>query len=158
MYFFEITFYHFYLENQCYFLFEKVIICSRNETKAEEAIKYIKQESGNDSVQFCHLDLASLKVNINSCNSKHKCLKLNFYFTQSVRKCAETLLETEDKIDYLINNAGLIVTEHTLTEDGFEMHIGANHLGHFLFTELVLPLVRKSAASGFHPRYVSTLE
>ena len=65
-------------------------------------------------------------------------------------------METEDKIDYLINNAGLIVTEHTLTEDGFEMHIGANHLGHFLFTELVLPLVRKSAASGFHPRYVST--
>ena len=56
-----------FLENYCYFLFEKVIICSRNETKAEEAIKYIKQESGNDSVQFCHLDLASLKVKY-SCN------------------------------------------------------------------------------------------
>ena len=71
---------------------------------------------------------------------------------KSVRKCAEIILENENKIDYLINNAGLVVTEHTLTEDGFEMHIGTNHLGHFLFTELVLPKLRKSSATGFHPR------
>ena len=109
----------------------KIIICSRNQTKAEASLNQIKQKSCNDSIQFIHLDLSSLK---------------------SVRKCAEMILENENKIDYLINNAGLVVTEHTLTEDGFEMHIGTNHLGHFLFTELVLPLLRKSSATGFHPR------
>ena len=40
------------------------------------------------------------------------------------------------------------------TEDGLEMQMGTNHFGHFLFTELVLPLVKKSAASGEHPRIV----
>ena len=76
---------------------------------------------------------------------------------KSVRKCAQTLLETEDKIDYLINNAGLIVEKRMLTEDGFEIHMGTNHLGHFLFTELLLPLIRNSATNGFHPRYHCTV-
>ena len=38
------------------------------------------------------------------------------------------------------------------TEDGFDMQMGTNHFGHFLFTEMVMPLIRKSAASGHHPR------
>ena len=71
-----------------------------------------------------------------------------------MRKCAETLLEKEDKIDYLINNAGVMLCPDWKTEDGFDMQMGTNHFGHFLFTELVLPLVRKSAASGEHPRYL----
>ena len=40
------------------------------------------------------------------------------------------------------------------TEDGFDLQIGTNHFGHFLFTELLMPLVKKSAASGHHPRIV----
>ena len=56
-------------------------------TRAEAAAKDIRKESGNDLVEVAQLDLASLK---------------------SVRKCAESLLEKEDKIDYLINNAGMI--------------------------------------------------
>ena len=40
------------------------------------------------------------------------------------------------------------------TKDGFEMHLGTNHLGHFLLTELLIPKMRKSAASGFNPRIV----
>ena len=39
------------------------------------------------------------------------------------------------------------------TEDGFDMQMGTNHFGHFAFTELVMPLIRKSSASGHHPRY-----
>ena len=39
------------------------------------------------------------------------------------------------------------------TEDGFDMQLGTNHFGHFAFTELVMPLIRKSSASGHHPRY-----
>ena len=40
------------------------------------------------------------------------------------------------------------------TEDGFDMQLGTNHFGHFAFTELVMPLIRKSSASGHHPRYL----
>ena len=43
------------------------------------------------------------------------------------------------------------------TEDGFDMQFGTNHLGHFLLTELVAPLLYKSAASGFDTRYSLTL-
>lgn len=39
------------------------------------------------------------------------------------------------------------------TEDGFDMQFGTNHLGHFLLTELLKPLLMKSSASGAHPRY-----
>ena len=43
----------------------------------------------------------------------------------------------------------------TMTEDGFEMTWQTNHLGHFLLTESLLPLLRKSAATGFRPRIVN---
>ena len=39
------------------------------------------------------------------------------------------------------------------TENGFEMQLGTNHLGHFLLTDMLLPLLRKSKATGFTPRY-----
>ena len=65
----------------------RVIICCRDMTKAEAAAKDIRKDSGNDLVEVAQLDLASLK---------------------SIRKCAENLLEKEDKIDYLINNAGKV--------------------------------------------------
>jgi len=111
----------------------RVIMCCRDLTKAEEAAKDIRKSSGSDLVEIMHLDLASLK---------------------SVRKCAETLIEKEDKVDYLINNAGVMMCPDWKTEDGFDMQMGTNHFGHFLFTEKVMPLLRKSAASGYHPRIV----
>ena len=67
-----------------------------------------------------------------------------------------TLLFKEEKIDILVNNAGVMACPKTLTEDGLEMQIGTNHFGHFLLTELLLPLVNKSDESGFHPRCVQT--
>ena len=68
------------------------------------------------------------------------------------------MLLKEEKIDILVNNAGVMACPKTLTEDGLEMQIGTNHFGHFLLTELLLPLVKKSAESGFHPRYVETVQ
>ncbi len=70
----------------------------------------------------------------------------------SVRTCAEQLLETVPRIDFLINNAGVFSADRQETADGFEMTFGVNHLGHFLLTEMLLPLVKKSADTGFHPR------
>ena len=63
----------------------RVIICCRDMKRANAGMADIKADSGSDLVEVLQLDLASLK---------------------SVRSCAETLLEKEEKIDYLINNAG----------------------------------------------------
>ena len=65
-----------------------MIICCRDITRAENAAKDIRSVSGSDLVEVSQLDLASFK---------------------SIRKCAESLLEKEDKIDFLINNAGKMV-------------------------------------------------
>merc|ERR1711997_1035512 len=73
---------------------------------------------------------------------------------ESVRQCAQALLEKEEKIDYLINNAGVMLCPDWKTEDNFDMQMGTNHLGHFLLTEMLMPLIQKSAASGHHPRIV----
>ena len=70
----------------------------------------------------------------------------------SVRECAKKLLDNEEKIDILINNAGVMNCPNWKTEDGFDMQFGTNHLGHFLLTELLMPLLKESVASGFHPR------
>ncbi len=59
------------------------------------------------------------------------------------------------KIDYLINNAGLMACPYGETKDGFELQIGTNHLGHFLLTELLLPSI-KAAGPGSRIIFVSS--
>ena len=56
----------------------------------------------------------------------------------SVRAAADRLRAAYPRLDLLINNAGLIVPAHTLTEDGFELTLATNHLGHFALTGLLL--------------------
>jgi len=110
----------------------RIIMLCRNTEKADEAATEIRKDTGNQ-VDVHKLDLSSLK---------------------SVRECAQILLDKEDKIDILINNAGIMTCPEWKTEDGFEMQIGTNHFGHFLLTELLIPLLRKSSATGFTPRVV----
>ena len=50
-------------------------------------------------------------------------------------------------VDVLINNAGIMATDHALTADGFERHIGTNHLGHFALTNLLLPKLTDRAVT-----------
>lgn len=64
----------------------------------------------------------------------------------SVRACAERFLATGEPLHVLIDNAGL-AGQTGVTEDGFEKTFGVNHLGHFLFTELLLDRLKESAPS-----------
>ncbi|XP_050534710.1 retinol dehydrogenase 13-like isoform X3 [Daktulosphaira vitifoliae] len=59
----------------------------------------------------------------------------------SIKRCAKRILERENLIHLLINNAGLVMSKKILTEDGFETQFAVNYLGHFLFTCLLLPRI-----------------
>ena len=121
----------------------RVIMACQNLRKAEEALKEIVQKSGNKNIVAKRLDLASLK---------------------SVREFAEDVNNNEARLDVLVNNAGLFAkTQLTTTEDGFETTMGVNHLGHFLLTNLLLDLLKKSApsrivvvSSGAHSKWLYT--
>ncbi|XP_021928779.1 retinol dehydrogenase 12-like [Zootermopsis nevadensis] len=106
----------------------RVIIACRDTTKGEEAAKDIRKLTENvegaGTVDVVCLNLGSLA---------------------SVRKCAQDLLRTEDKIHLLVNNAGVMACPQGKTEDGFETQFGVNHLGHFLFTCLLLNRIIRSA-------------
>lgn len=106
----------------------RVIIACRNESKAAQAAEEIKKadEKRPDAVVIKKLDLASLA---------------------SIRSFAEDILNTESKIDILINNAGMVTAQQLKTEDGFDMQFGVNHLGHFLLTNLLLDRIKASAPS-----------
>ena len=104
----------------------RVIIGCRDEKRALAALRDIKDKSGSDEVAFKKLDLASLS---------------------SVRTFAEEVLQEEERIDILINNAGVMFPPYTHTEDGFELQFGVNHLGHFLLTLLLLDRIKECAPS-----------
>ena len=101
-----------------------VVLACRNRAKAEAAAEEVRSRSGNDDVQLVDLDLADL---------------------DSVRACADEVLQRFDRLDVLINNAGLELGKRTTTKQGFETTFGVNHLGHFLLTNRLLDRLRASA-------------
>nr|XP_061806278.1 retinol dehydrogenase 14-like [Nerophis lumbriciformis] len=106
----------------------RVIMACRDQKSAAEAARDIQGHSRTESgeVVVKQLDLASLT---------------------SVRKFCQEIQEEEPKIDVLVNNAGVYQCPYSKTEDGFEMQLGVNHLGHFLLTHLLLDLLKRSAPS-----------
>ncbi|XP_061072860.1 dehydrogenase/reductase SDR family member 13a.3 [Conger conger] len=102
----------------------RVVLACRSKQRAEAAVFDIRRESGNSEVLYMHLDLASLK---------------------SVRSFAETFLQTEPRLDLLVNNAGVMGPGGT--EDGFDLAFGVNHLGHFLLTLLLLKRLKMAEGS-----------
>ncbi|HWL49143.1 MAG TPA: SDR family NAD(P)-dependent oxidoreductase, partial [Acidimicrobiia bacterium] len=69
-------------------------------------------------------------------------LELDLASMVSVRVAAQRFAETGRDLDILVNNAGIGVNRRGLTEDGFEVHFGINHLGHFLLTRQLTPHLR----------------
>jgi len=103
----------------------KVIMGSRNLEKSQKAAKKISDLTKN-SVTPLPLDLASFA---------------------SVRKFAQEVLKITDKVHILINNAGIMMIEKTITEDGNEKQMQVNHFGHFLLTQLLMPTLKESTPS-----------
>ena len=102
---------------------EVVILCKSIE-RAEEAVKEINERSGNNKCSAIQLNLSNMK---------------------SIEKCANNFKTSFSKIDVLINNAGIMaLPTRQETDDGFEAHLGVNHLGHFVLTYHLLDLLKKS--------------
>ncbi|XP_013863640.1 retinol dehydrogenase 13 [Austrofundulus limnaeus] len=104
----------------------RVIMGCRDMEKCEAAAKDIRGKTLNPHVYAHHLDLASMR---------------------SVREFAEKINREENRVDVLINNAGVMRCPAGKTEDGFDMQLGVNHLGHFLLTNLLLDKLKECAPS-----------
>jgi NAD(P)-dependent dehydrogenase (short-subunit alcohol dehydrogenase family) len=97
-----------------------VILACRDKDKGEAAIQQIRQECPQTKVELMLLDLADLA---------------------SVRYFADKFTSNYDRLDILLNNAGIMVPPFGKTVDGFELQFGTNHLGHFALTGLLFNLV-----------------
>ncbi len=108
----------------------QVIVHGRNKERVEETVRRLRTlpvggqvKNGELRIDGVTFDLSSLK---------------------QVKEFAETIKSKYDRIDVLINNAGIYMKDRELTEDGFEMTFAVNHLSHFLLTNELLPLIKKS--------------
>jgi len=95
-----------------------VVMAARDQAKAASARDAIGSQVPDAALELQPLDLASLA---------------------SVRQAAAAILAGHPRVDILVNNAGLMAIGERRTEDGFEMQLGVNHLGHFALTALLLP-------------------
>lgn len=73
----------------------------------------------------------------------------------SVRAAAAEFLKRSDRLNVLVNNAGIMAAPDAKTEDGFESHLGTNHLAHFLFFNLLKDTLIKSSTPEFNSRVVN---
>ena len=103
-----------------------VIIAVRNPEKGNSTVNKIRGQYKNVDVHFMELDLADL---------------------DSVRLFAKAFKEKYNKLDLLINNAGVMTPPYSKTKDGFELQFGTNHLGHFALTGLLIELLKNTNGS-----------
>jgi retinol dehydrogenase 12 len=111
----------------------RVYVACRSAPAGEAAVAAIKAATGSATVWRLPLDLASLT---------------------SVRSCAESFLALDEPLHVLVNNAG-VGGQRGLTADGFEVHFGVNHLGHFALTMLLLDRLKASGPGAQGARIVT---
>jgi NAD(P)-dependent dehydrogenase (short-subunit alcohol dehydrogenase family) len=104
----------------------EVVVTGRSRERGEAAVEEIRDTSGNERV---HLMLADLAVQA------------------EVRGLAEEFRERYDRLDVLVNNAGLVQSRRVETPDGIELTLAVNHLAPFLLTNLLIGLLEESAPS-----------
>jgi NAD(P)-dependent dehydrogenase (short-subunit alcohol dehydrogenase family) len=103
-----------------------VVMAARNLDRAAEAERTIRATRDDAALDVVPLDLASLA---------------------SVAEATAGIMARHERIDLLVNNAGVMGIPERRTEDGFEMQLGVNHLGHWALTARLLPLVLRAPAA-----------
>ncbi|MEE8600111.1 oxidoreductase [Euzebya tangerina] len=103
-----------------------VVMGCRNLTKGESAVADIRAEAPSAALELVQLDLASL---------------------DSVRAFAAEVKGRHNRLDVLVNNAGIMMVPEGTTQDGFELQFGVNHLGHFALTGLLFDLLAETDGS-----------
>ncbi len=101
-----------------------LVVTARDEGKAGPVLDRLRA-AGSGAVELLRLDLADLS---------------------SVQAAAESVRSSVDRLDVLVNNAGVMAPPKRRTADGFELQIGTNHIGHFALTGRLWPLLRDSQA------------
>lgn len=102
----------------------KVIMVSRKEEHADDALSHIRQESPDADVDWKECDLGSLI---------------------QVRTVFSSLRESLDRLDFLVLSAGINAQPFALDEDGIDRHFGVNYLGQYYATNQLWPLIRKTS-------------
>ncbi len=100
----------------------RIVVASRSRDKTQPVLDALGSASPSSQIDFVSLELGDLS---------------------SVARAADEILAKDITIDCLIDNAGIAGLQG-ITKDGFELTFGTNHLGHFLFTEKLLPLVERA--------------
>lgn len=103
-----------------------VVLACRDLDKGRSAAELMREHVPDAKVEVAALDLAD---------------------RSSIRRFAKEIADRHDRLDLLINNAGVMALPRRITADGFEMQFGTNHLGHFTLTGLLLPLLRSTTDS-----------
>lgn len=105
----------------------RVILACRDTVNAEKAVNKLQAKTGNKNIDYEYIDLADL---------------------DSVRSFADKIKSLTDRLDLLVNNAGVMACPNKWrTKQGYDMQFGINHLGHFLLTNLLLDLIKKTPQS-----------
>lgn len=112
----------------------EVVIISRNQSKLENTLNRIKSETGNDKITCIQADLSSLA---------------------DIHSAAEQFLQTHNRLDVLVNNAGAYFAERKESVDGNEMTLALNHLNYFLLTHLLLDTLKQTASDQGEARIVN---
>ena len=102
----------------------RIILNGRHADKLKDVRDEIINATGNDGIEYVAADLSSMT---------------------EVTKFAEEILTLCPRLDVLINNAGVLIGDRTLTKDGYETTFAINHLSHFMLTNLLIDRLRASA-------------
>lgn len=108
----------------------RIYLAARSRAKAETTISEINAtlpDSAQSIVKFLECDLASF---------------------DSIKQAAKTFTSENERLDILMNNAGIMAAPPGTTKEGYEIQFGTNHVGHALLTKLLLPTLTRTAKSG----------